>query len=76
MGRFGKYVRHGLGALVGWGATWLAAETGIELTPEQKAAIVVGIYAATEKLLKRFGWLDPEGAADRAALKQAAARTL
>ena len=71
MGAFGKYLRHAIAAGVGYLAAWLA-EKGFTLDAEMQAAIVVLVYAMVEKLLKRFGWLDPEGAADRVAIKEEA----
>ena len=71
MGKLGKYIRHIIAGLVGWGAAWLT-EKGFTLDVETQAAIVVIVYAMVEKLLKRFGWLDPEGAADRLAIKDEA----
>ena len=72
MGSLGKYIRHIIGALVGWGAAWVAEEFKTTIDAEVQAAIVVVVYAIVEKFLKRFGWLDPEGAADRDAIKHEA----
>ena len=69
MGALGKYIRHAIAVGVGWLAAWLTERFGFVLDTETQAAIVVIVYAMVEKLLKRFGWLDPEGAADRVAIK-------
>lgn len=73
MGALGKYVRHAIAAAVGALAAWANGEWGMTLDAEFQAAVVVIVYAMVEKLLKRFGWLDPEGAADRLAIKKDAA---
>jgi hypothetical protein len=82
----GKYVRHLIGALAGGMAAVVVSQlagVGIQLDPETADALeqvtgglllavsTVG-YAWAEKYLKRFEWLDPEGAADRRALKEMA----
>ena len=76
MGALGKYIRHGIAAAVGAALAFLVTTFDLQFDPDQQAAIVTGGavlgYAMVEKLLKRFGWLDPEGAADRDAIKAAA----
>ena len=71
MGSLGKYIRHAIAAGVGYLAAW-GSSKGFTIGAEEQAAIVVLVYAVVEKLLKRFGWLDPEGAADRVAIKEEA----
>lgn len=72
MGALGKYIRHVIAGLVGLLAAWLAEEYKTTIDAEFQAAIVVILYAIVEKFLKRFEHLDPEGAADRVAIKQEA----
>lgn len=82
----GKYVRHLLAVLLGFffGAitAWLKAEWGYSVPEDQVATLVdalvsllepgvmVGVYAVTEKYLKRFAWLDLEGWIDRLWLRE------
>lgn len=73
MGKYGKYVRHLLAVGVGWLGAQATEHLGVVLDDETQAALVVVGYAMAEKLLKRLGWLDPEGAADREAIKEEAA---
>ena len=72
MGALGKYIRHAIAGIVGALCAYAAQKWGLEVGAEAQTAIVVIVYAVVEKLLKRFGWLDPEGAADREAIKIAA----
>lgn len=72
MGAFGKYIRHLAGWLVGAAVAWLGLELGSDQTADLTAGLtvvlmlVMGVaYSFVEKFLKRFGKLDPEGAADR-----------
>jgi hypothetical protein len=83
----GKYIRHGIGALIGslFGTitAWLAAQ-GIEVDVSQLSlaqtfftdgltlfVTIIG-YALSEKYLKRFPRLDLQGWLDRIWLKQEA----
>lgn len=83
----GTYIRHGVAALVGALVGALVARLtgwGLVLDPDQVAtfvdqltsALVMGVtlfgYAAVEKFLKRFPWLDLKGYIDRAWLKKEA----
>jgi hypothetical protein len=80
----GKYIRHTIGALVGallGSLTSVLVAQGVDLDPARldmlEVMLVDGLtlfvtifgYAFTEKFLKRFSAIDPEGAADRAATK-------
>lgn len=83
----GKFIRHGIGALVGSAlgtlVAWLASQ-GIEVRPEDltiiEASMTNGLtlfvtilgYAAVEKFLKRFPGLDLQGYIDRLWLKKEA----
>jgi hypothetical protein len=77
MGSAGKYVRHLIGVLVGLVVTAVLAKLAPD-TPMHNVqgivdtisdllapAVMLVLYAWTEKLLKRFPALDPEGAASR-----------
>jgi hypothetical protein len=82
----GKYIRHLLaaiiGVLVGAVVAVLGKYLGADFTPEQiegftdaltnalLPGVTLWLYAWSEKYLKRFAWLDPEGFTDRLRLKQ------
>lgn len=83
----GKFIRHGIGALVGGALGALTAALagqGIEVDPGAVAettsaltnaltlAVTIFGYAAVEKFLKRFKGLDTEGWIDRIWLKKEA----
>lgn len=85
----GKYIRHFLaaviGALVAATVQFVGTRWGVTFEDEQVRTftdamvnaffplVLVLWYAWSEKFLKRFPWLDQEGAADRAHRQQVAA---
>lgn len=83
----GKYIRHGIGALVGLVLASIVGALGLEPTPEQQTTIVDGLagglsefvmlvgYFVVEKYLKRFKGLDKEGFLDWWWLKKEASTT-
>lgn len=83
----GKFIRHGIGALIGGLLGSLVAllqGQGVEVDPGAVAeatdalanaitlAVTIFGYAAVEKFLKRFKFLDTEGWIDRIWLKKEA----
>lgn len=84
----GKFIRHGIGAIIGGLLGSLVAllqGQGVEVDPNAVSeaanalsnaltlAVTIFGYAAVEKFLKSFPWLDKEGFIDRLWLKREAA---